>query len=347
MLDICLEHRSESVNLYLESSSSQAGESITVPVTKMPTVVCHADWGTSPHKRWIARADLDSGHYEVRAPELVGDHLMLISRVRDDVAEAGSVLFGFDFPIGIPAAYAASIRVTNFKEFLIKLGSKEWAQFYSVCAKASEITKYCPFYPFRPGGTCHKHLLSALGVKCIDDLRRQCELETAERNAACPLFWTLGANQVGKGAIVGWRDVIVPALADATVKLWPFDGVLDHLLLPGNLVVAETYPAEACRWLLGRPLKGKGKLDVRKSASTALVSWAQRRGVRLHSNLKQVIEQGVPNGDDAFDAVIGLFGMLEVVLGHRATGEPIDKAVRDIEGWILGQVAPESSNADC
>jgi hypothetical protein len=304
----------------------------------MPTLVCHADWGTSPHKRWIARADLDGGHYEARAPELVGDHLTLISRTREGFANA-SVLFGFDFPIGIPAAYAASIGVTNFREFMVKLGTKEWTDFYGVCGKASEVSAYRPFYPFRPGGTSHKHLLSALGVNCIDDLRRQCELKTAERNAACPLFWTLGANQVGKGAIVGWRDVITPALEnDSAVKLWPFDGVLRDLLRPGNLVIAETYPAESCRWLIGKPLKGKGKLEVRKSASTDLFRWAQKRGVRLHPDLKQVIEHGFPEGDDAFDAVIGLFGMLEVVLGHRATGEPRVRAVNDIEGWILGQL---------
>jgi hypothetical protein len=306
----------------------------------LPTVVCHSDWGTSPHKRWIARADLDSGHYQARAPELVGDHLTLISRAREGTAKTASVLFGFDFPIGIPAAYAASIGITNFKEFLTKLGTNEWSEFYSVCEKASEISLHRPFYPFRPGGTSHERLFSALGVKSIDELRRQCDLKTAERNAACSLFWTLGANQVGKGAIVGWRDVIAPAMRnDSTVKLWPFDGTIGNLLLLGNLVVAETYPAESCRWILGRPLKGKGKLEVRKSASTALFGWARRRGVRLHRDLKQQIERGFPKGDDAFDAVIGLFGMLEVVLGHRATGEPIDKAVNDIEGWILGQTA--------
>jgi hypothetical protein len=304
----------------------------------MPTVVCHADWGNSSHKRWIARAYLDGGHYEAYAPELVGDHLTLISGAREDVAKIGTVLFGFDFPIGIPVAYATLVRVKKFKEFLTHLGAKEWTEFYSVCTKASEITKYRSFYPFRSGGTSHKHLLSGLGVKCIDDLRRQCELKTAERNAACPLFWTLGANQVGKGAIVGWRDVIVPAMMnDSTVKLWPFDGALDDLLRPGNLVVAETYPAESCRWLLDRPLKGKGKLEVRKSASNALFRWAERRGVRLHPDLKQVIEAGFPKGDDPFDAVIGLFGMLEVALGHRATGEPPDAATIAVEGWILGQ----------
>jgi hypothetical protein len=304
----------------------------------MPTMVCHADWGTSPHKRWIARAYLDGSHYEARAPELVGDHLTLISRARAAATNTGSLLFGFDFPIGIPAAYAASIGVTDFREFLMKLGAKKWAEFYNVCENASEISKYRPFYPFRPGGTSHEHLLSALGVTCIDDLSRQCELKTAERNAACPLFWTLGANQVGKGAIVGWRDVLVPALRiDSTVKLWPFDGGLGDLLLPGNLVVAETYPAESCRWLLGKPLKGKGKPEVRKGASTALFGWARRRGLGLPRDLKQQIERGFPEGDDAFDAVIGLFGMLEVVLGHRASGEPNSKAVDAIEGWILGQ----------
>jgi hypothetical protein len=308
--------------------------------TLNPTTVYHADWGTSPHKRWVARADLDSGHYEARAPELVGDHLTLLSLAREGAAKTGSVLFGFDFPIGIPAPYAASIGVTNFKEFLTKIGTNEWSEFYSVCEKASEISLHRPFYPFRPGGTSHEHLLSALRVKGIDELRRQCDLKTAERNAACSLFWTLGANQVGKGAIVGWRDVIVPALgSDSTVKLWPFDGVLGDLLLPGNLVVAETYPAESCRWLLGKPLKGKGKLEVRTSASTALFSWARRRGVRLHSDLNQQIELGFPEGDDAFDAVIGLFGMLEVVFGHRDTGEPSDAATIAIEGWILGQTA--------
>lgn len=62
---------------------------LQVPDTNMPTVVCHADWGTSSHKRWISRAYLGSGHYEARAPGLVGDHLMLISRARAEAADTG------------------------------------------------------------------------------------------------------------------------------------------------------------------------------------------------------------------------------------------------------------------
>ncbi|MBK9693254.1 MAG: hypothetical protein IPO73_16460, partial [Gemmatimonadetes bacterium] len=41
--------------------------------------------------------------------------------------------------------------------------------------------------------------------------------------------------------------------------------------------------------------------------------------------------------EDDFDAFAGLLGMLLVVLGHRAPGEPADAEVRAVEGWILGQ----------
>jgi hypothetical protein len=34
--------------------------------------------------------------------------------------------------------------------------------------------------------------------------------------------------------------------------------------------------------------------------------------------------------------IVGLFGMLQVCLGQRPTGE-LDKRDRDIEGWILGR----------
>jgi hypothetical protein len=75
---------------------------------------------------------------------------------------------------------------------------------------ASDISIQRPFYPFAPGNKRHAHLLNALGLDSIDDLRRECEKQQPGRRAACPLFWTLGANQVGKGAIIGWRDVLAP-----------------------------------------------------------------------------------------------------------------------------------------
>jgi hypothetical protein len=43
------------------------------------------------------------------------------------------------------------------------------------------------------------------------------------------------------------------------------------------------------------------------------------------------------DGEDPFDALIGLFGMLNVLLGRQSSGEPSDPRVRRIEGWILGR----------
>jgi hypothetical protein len=250
-------------------------------------------------------------------------------------------MVGFDFPIGIPASYARLIGATEFKTFLSQLGCGKLIDFYRVCSDASEITKFRPFYPYKPGGKKQKHLLDALPVAHVDDLRRKCELGRDGRKAACPLFWTLGANQVGKAAIIGWRDVLAPAVGNGkSVVLWPFDGSLDELLKPGNVVIVETYPAECYGWFTQGGLKGKkGDAEVRKKAGSALFKWAEEANVKLDPALTQAIEHGFPDGDDAFDATVGLFGMLEVLLGRRLPSDRNEGSIKKLEGWILGQQA--------
>jgi hypothetical protein len=268
-------------------------------ITSRPTVVYHADWGTDPKKRWLCKAVLEGGRYRAQAPVLVGDHFGLLNRVKNEIGETGTAVVGFDFPIGIPARYAALLGVTDFKPLLLKLGHGDFSDFYRISANSAEISKYRPFYPFRPGGTKQIHLWSGLGLTCIDDLRRKCERANGERRAACPLFWTLGANQVGRAAIIGWRDVLVPALqADKSVVLWPFDGSLDELLKPGRLVIVETYPAECYRWFFRGGLKGqKGDAKVRERAGGALLDWAGKANVTLTPDLRHIIEEGFPNKD--------------------------------------------------
>jgi len=304
-----------------------------------PSHIYHADWGTDPNKRWIARGQLGfDGRYTAEAPRPVGDHKHLITSIRSELGSEGCALVGFDFPIGVPERYANAAGIEEFKSFLLELGAGTWADFFTVARIDSEISIHRPFYPFRPGGTQQAHVLEALGVQHIDDLRRQCERKQNGRRAACALFWTLGANQVGKGAIVGWRDVLAPALRhDQNVALWPFDGRLGELLQPGKIVIAETYPAECYGWFFSEPLRGKGKLEVRRRVGTDVLSWAINRGVELTAALRAEIEAGFPEGDDAFDAVVGLFGMIEVVTGRRQAGEPHGDRTRRVEGWILGQ----------
>jgi hypothetical protein len=306
-------------------------------ITSRPTVVYHADWGTDPKKRWLCKAVLEGGRYRAQAPVLVGEHFGLLNRVKNEIGETGTAVVGFDFPIGIPARYAALLGVTDFKPLLLKLGHGDFSDFYRISASSAEISKYRPFYPFRRGGTKQIHLWSGLGLTFIDDLRRKCDLANGGRRAACPLFWTLGANQVGRAAIIGWRDVLVPALRnEKPVLLWPFDGSLHDLLKPGNTVIVETYPAECYGWFFqDHPLRSKGNLDARRQTAPALLNWAQSAKVTLDPELKRAIENGFPN-DDAFDATVGLFGMLEVLM-KRGSREPDDAKVRTVEGWILGQ----------
>jgi hypothetical protein len=304
----------------------------------IPAYLLHADWGSSPNKRWSAEASLRTdGRYSIRGPKPIENHGSLLEAVRERVGDKECAFVGFDFPIGIPEAYAQAVGVANFKSFLKGLGAGEWADFYSVARDALEINLRRPFYPHRPGNAKQAHLLKSLGVDNIDALRRRCEKRQPGRPAACSLFWTLGANQVGKAAIVGWRDLLAPALQYEGFSIWPFDGKLDQLFTESRIVVCETYPAECYRWVFREPLKGKGKLEVRKKAGDQLMQWVNAAAIELEKNLVETIREGFPSGDDSFDAIIGLLGMIEIVMGRRPSGEPQDTGVKNIEGWILGQ----------
>lgn len=86
------------------------------------------------------------------------------------------------------------------------------------------------------------------------------------------------------------------------------------------------------------PPRSKRNQDNRKQFGTALLRWAGEHDIALENCLSEDIKNGFPQGeDDAFDAAVGLFGMLQVCLGERAPGEPDNEEVREIEGWILGR----------
>jgi hypothetical protein len=308
---------------------------------ELPTLVYHADWGITPEKRWSCRAVRQGNGYKVEAPEPVGDLGKLSNRIKNEIGATGVAVVGFDFPIGIPAKYGSLVGVTEFRPFLLRLGNQEYSDFYRICAEPSEISKHRPFYPYRSGGTKQSDLLSALGLTSFNDLRRTCERAYDGRKAACPLFWTLGASQVGRAAIIGWRDVITPALRnDPSVVLWPFDGSVDSLSKPGHIVILETYPAECYQWFFrDRPLKAKGELENRKRVGRDLLEWvgSAKAKVTPSTALERRIRAGFPAGDDAFDAVVGLFGMMDVLINGRSSGEPQDESITKLEGWIFGQ----------
>lgn len=318
--------------------------------TTLPARVIHADWGIAPGKRWMARAEFDErGLCTAHATERVGNASTLIERGVDGLRPGRSCLFGFDFPIGLPAFYTRAAGISSFPHFLKEIGHGRWSRFADVAEKREEISLERPFYPMRPGGTKQSHLLEALEATGIDQLRRRCERRQATRGAACPLFWTLGGQQVGKGALSGWREVIVPALQaeKESVSIWPFGGSLDDLIAAGQVILAETYPAEFYGHLgvsfpasRAETKSGKRVQGDRVANAPALLSWAESSGTELEPGLADEIEDGFgsgADGEDRFDAVVGLFGMLNVLLGRRPSVAPDEDEVRLVEGWILGQ----------
>ena len=289
---------------------------------RLPRIVAHADWSVDSAKRWSTQAILGAnGRYSAAAPVPVGCPLDWLRALATTAGDDG-VFLGFDFPIGLPRHYAVAAGVTNFIEFLLRLGRGHWHRFYDVAA-VPDLSKPA-------------------------DLRRICDGRTVKRGPACPMFWTVGANQVGTAAIVGWRDLLVPALKDASldIAVWPFHGPLDSLLEDHRIVVAETYPGE-CYSQLGlnfRTIETNRRGSKRRQSDRALhakqlFDWTRRTNVYLSRVLTVEIGDGFGasrSGEDAFDATIGLFGMLNVLAARRAAGEPEVEVVRRIEGWILG-----------
>jgi hypothetical protein len=327
----------------LDSSASKSNPGKASPMSNSIPFHClfHADWSTAAKKRWVACASRTGTGWHVASPRLVHDTQGFVNEL---FASSGPVLAGFDFPIGVPASYGQLTGLTDFPTALEAFGRDKWAKFFVVADTRDQVSLTRPFYPrVSTAASKQKHLLNGLCVESIDELRRHCDHATATRRAACPLFWTLGGNQVGKAAISGWREAIMPARRRGA-RLWPFDGSLAELAKAGAPVLAETYPAEAYGHVGVRFQAGmsKRRQDDRRAATAGLLDWARQRGIIFSNELIRLFEDGFgarSDGEDAFDALIGALGMIEVVDGRRLES-PGDRNDDDRwEGWILGQMA--------
>jgi len=301
-------------------------------------ICAHCDWSKDHGKRWMASATRTVSGWTLAAPELAGSTGTLLERLSAPVGAAGSVLVGFDFPIGLPNAYAREAGFSSFREAIALFGKGDWSEWYSVADHREQISHRRPFYPMRPGGTLRSHLHDALGIGNGLDLLRECEKSTALRQAGCSLFWTLGGNQVGKGAITGWQEVIAPRLDD--VAIWPFDGTLFELTSSKPIIICETYPGDVYSQL-GIPRGGwsKKRHSDRQRVAANILAWASERPDididAVVSGLADGFGSG-GSGEDRFDAVVGLLGMLDVVTNRRVECLPAEGDTRSIEGWILG-----------
>lgn len=290
----------------------------------------------SPAKRWLAWARPEGGGWRLFAPEPVGEPAGLFARLLAR-AGGGAVALGVDFPLGLPRAYAARRPEADFPAFLAGLAGR--AEFFSVCETLDQVSPDRPFYPARGvRGMSRAAHAAALGLADARALSRACDRATAARPAGAPLFWTLGANQTGKAAIAAWRDL---PLSAPFVRLWPFAGPFRPLLAPGVVTLAETYPAEALRQLGLRLAGSKRRQADRAALAGELRAVLARAGAVAEPALAAAIAGGFgadAAGEDRFDCVIGLLGVLGVLAGARPDTAPAeDPWLHRWEGWVLGQ----------
>lgn len=304
-----------------------------------PALVAHADWSVTPNKRWLAVATPAETGWRVRV-QLVGEIGSLLGRLQDEAA-GGKVLLGVDAPIGLPQAYAHrhAGATSDFPTFLAALSADD--PFFTVCERIEEVSGARPFFPrttrFAPRRQAQA---DRLGVACHEALLRRCDRQTVDRPRAACLFWTLGPNQVGKAALSFWRDLLLPAMQGAEPPaLWPFAGPLPLLLERHRVTIAETYPAEALR-RLGGPWRGsKRRQSDRAAIAAALSAWLLRHDATAEPELAADLADGfgpLADGEDRFDSLLGLLGMLDIVRSPEGGGAPEDPAVA-WEGWIFGQ----------
>jgi hypothetical protein len=337
------------MNMNMINESNMQTTNLQTEYFRHVTLIAHSDWSKEPSKRWMGFA---CKHSDQRwyISDLVKIDLppQLFSFLSSKKILPGCILAGFDFPIGLPSAYALKIGITDFLTSLPMFGYFEWENFYSPAESPSEISLYRPFYPAKPGGSLRTHLEQGLGIP-FSQLYRLCEVSDINRRAACPLFWTMGGQQVGKAAITGWASLLSPAINDLSMNLriWPFSGPIDTLCLPNNIVVVETYPAEYYYHLglsfIDPVRRSKRRQSDRVSFAKQLIQWAKDHDLDIARSLKNKIKLGFGkslDGEDQFDALVGLFGMINIVMGNRPIWEPTSPVIAKIEGWIFGQDTP-------
>ena len=308
----------------------------------------HADWGLDPDKRWVtAIQQRDDGTGIIQQPQPFQQYSDWL--FANDFA-ASPVLIGVDFPIGLPVDYAKAVNITDFKAFLAGKQGPDWAEFSAVADRLSEVSLSRPFYPRARVNADDKAemppqqaWLRKLGL-AKPQTYRQCDLATDDRKSAASLFWTVGANQVGKAALAGWRDLVRPLLGDQPerVGLWPFDGDLPDLLAEKPIVLAETYPGEIYSWFDCKPTS-KTKRESRRGVMAKLNRAIADLGLTITDEAAAMLADGFGDdrhGEDRFDSFVGALGLYAIVSDKRSTPVPDDPIFRTVEGWILGQALP-------
>lgn len=268
----------------------------------------------------------------------------MLHQFRQSLANHGktnAIWLGLDMPIGFLNAWYDGVNIKDFKALITVFHSHGLQDFFKVCETPDQIRHDRPFYPQSSGlkGSVKRdHLIKALGLPNFDALHRACEFPTDKRNAACPSFWTLGANQVGKGMLHGLKHLIIPGYEDG-FHIWPFSGDLETCTQKPGVTLIETYPGEIYGWFDIPSELTKSNQNSRKNYLHQLCDNARTKGIEISPAVWADIADGFgpeDGKDDAFDALIGVMGLIEIAEGRRPEHLPHTPTVLEREGWIVG-----------
>jgi len=155
-------------------------------------------------------------------------------------------------------------------------------------------------------------------------------------------------DEVRRNAIARIRagEPLFPGAAPPA--LWPFMGDFHALLAGHDLVMAETYPAEAMRHLGLRLPGSKRRQADRAGLAAPLLAAMDRLGAVPEAALAATVAEGFgadAAGEDRFDATIGVLGVLGAIVLAIFTGwaiawiftwiGTIAKSARSVQGMSM------------
>ena len=265
-----------------------------------PALVAHADWSMHAAKRLMARAVLRPEGYLALPATPVGALESFWTRLAA-AAGAGPVLLGFDFPIGLPAAYAERVGIADFLDALDSFGG----DFYEVARTPEQIALRRPFYPHRPGGRCRQQLLDGLGFELWRHLHRRCDGSDLGAPGCLP-------RCSGPSAAIRWAGRRSPVGATCwrrrggTARTWRSGPSMVRCPLcsaPAGSSSPRPYPGEVYGHL-GMALRahgGKRRQAARLANAARLLAWAEHSEIALAPELHAEIATGFggdPGADD-------------------------------------------------
>jgi hypothetical protein len=261
----------------------------------------HSDWSVASDKCWTAVARRSRRGWRVESLQRTPPSDQFLECLFDPTRRT---LAGFDFPIGLPAFYLDKMG-WEFRGLLSAPDSVRARRFFDAVDTLFDVSPDRPIYRRHPKGGRRADFLRGLGCDDFDHLLRACDRATKTRSRAESIFWTVGAKQVGKAELSGWREMLIPALRRGAC-LWPFDGALSSL--DSNvLTIAETYPAEAYQHIGMRRTIRKRSQQGRSAGCGIMLEWGSRHGIAFSSEINTCMQQGFGergDGEDPFDALV-------------------------------------------